>query len=121
VSPHPNAVRIQQAYEALGRGDVGAVLEAFTVDTLFHMPGGGELAGDHKGREAVGMVVGHLMELTGGTMAFDVHGVYADDAHAVVHVRETATRAADAPTQNTIATAEVCGRTPGVTTVAMVF
>jgi hypothetical protein len=55
----------------------------------------GELAGDHKGRDAFAAVLGQLMQLTGGTMAFDVHGVYADDNHAAVHVRETATRVAD--------------------------
>jgi hypothetical protein len=95
MSPHPNAIRVRQIYQALGAGDVGAVLEGFAADTLFHMPGSGELAGDHKGRDGVAKVVTHLMGISGGTMAFEVHGVYADADHAAVHLRETATRAAD--------------------------
>jgi ketosteroid isomerase-like protein len=98
MAPHPNAIRIREVYAALGAGDVAGVLDGFAADTLFHMPGGGPMAGDHHGRDAVGKVVGQLMEMTGGTMAFHVHGVYADDSHAVVHARETATRVADGAT-----------------------
>lgn len=95
MAPHPNAVRIRQTYEALIGGDLGAVLAAFAEDSLFHLPGAGELAGDHHGREGVAAVLGRLMEITGGTMAFEIRGVYADDAHAAVHLRETATRVED--------------------------
>lgn len=95
MAPHPNAVRIRQMYEALVAGDLGPVLAAFAEDTLFHMPGTGELGGDHHGPQGVAAVLGRLMEITGGSMAFEIRGVYADDAHAVVHVRETATRVED--------------------------
>ena len=95
---HPNVARIRQAYATLAAGDLPTVLEQFAPDIVFHVGGQGPLAGVQKGRENAGAALIHGFEVTGGTQRFDLRYVFADDDHAVIHVRETATRAADGKT-----------------------
>ena len=95
MAEHPNVPRIRQAYSALAAGDLPAVLEQFAPDIAFHVGGCGPLAGVQKGRDSALAAVVYGFELTGGTQRFELRNVFADDDHAVIHVRETATRAAD--------------------------
>jgi uncharacterized protein len=95
MAEHPNVARIRQAYATLAAGDLPTVLEQFAPDILFHVGGDGPLAGVQKGREGATAALVHGFELTGGTQRFELRNVFADDDHAVIHVRETATRAAD--------------------------
>jgi ketosteroid isomerase-like protein len=95
MAEHPNATQIRRVYAAFAAGEMGEVLERFDPDVVMYVGGAGPLAGVQKGRDGVTAVVTHSMELTGGTQRLDVQQVFADDDHAVVHVRETATRAAD--------------------------
>lgn len=95
MAEHPNVTRIRQAYAAFSAGDLPSVLEQFAPDTLFHVAGTGPLAGVQKGRDGVTAVIAQSLELSGGTQRFALQNVFADDEHGVVHVRETATRAAD--------------------------
>lgn len=95
---HPNVARVRAAYEAFGRGDLPAILAPFAPDAVFHVGGQGPLAGDHKGHEAITSALIGSFQLTGGTQRIDVKNIYADDAHAVIVVHETATRAADGAT-----------------------
>jgi ketosteroid isomerase-like protein len=98
LAEHPSVARFRQAYAALAAGDLPAVLEQFAPDIIFHVGGDGPLAGPQKGREAAAAALVHGFEVSGGTQRFDVRSIFADDDHAVVHVRETATRAADGAT-----------------------
>jgi ketosteroid isomerase-like protein len=98
MAEHPNVARIRQAYDVLAAGDLPTVLEQFSPDIRFHVGGDGPLAGVQKGRENAAAALVHGFEVSGGTQRFDVRNVFADDDHAVVHVRETATRAADGVT-----------------------
>jgi uncharacterized protein len=98
MAEHPNVPRIRQAYTALAAGDLPTVLGQFAPDVIFHVGGDGPLAGAQKGVEGATAALVHGFEVTGGTQRFDVRNVFADDDHAVVHVRETATRAADGVT-----------------------
>lgn len=95
MSEHVNATRIRGAYAAFAAGDLATVLEQFDPDVLTHVAGNGPLAGVQKGRDGLGAVIAHGFELTGGTQRLDVQQIFADAEHAVVQVRETATRAAD--------------------------
>jgi ketosteroid isomerase-like protein len=95
MSEHPNVSLVRQGYEAIGRGDLPAVLSLFAEDGVMHIAGNGPLTGDHKGREAIGQVFAGLVEWTGGTISLQVGDVFADDGHAIVLVRETAERARD--------------------------
>ena len=98
MAEHPNVPRLRQAYAALAGGDLPSVLAQFAPDIIFHVGGNGPLAGAQKGVEGATAALMHGFEVTGGTQRFDVRTIFADDEHAVVHVRETATRAADGQT-----------------------
>ena len=57
--------------------------EVFDPDVVWHSPGRSQLAGDHRGVDAVLGFFGRTMELTGGTFRVDVHDVVANDEHVV--------------------------------------
>jgi uncharacterized protein (TIGR02246 family) len=88
------AALLRDAYESLAKGDPTAVLDAFAADGVLHITSG-VFSGDHVGPEAVAQVLGGLFEWTAGTLRLQVEDVFADDAHAVVLLRETGTRARD--------------------------
>ncbi|MGQ0466266.1 MAG: nuclear transport factor 2 family protein [Sporichthyaceae bacterium] len=95
MAEHPNALRIRSAYAKFATGDLPAVLETFAPDAVFHVGGEGPNAGDYKGRAAIGEQLVNGARETGGSQRFEIRGVFADDRHAVVATRETATRARD--------------------------
>lgn len=95
MAQHPNAARLRDGYAAFVAGDIPTVLALFSPDLVLHVGGDGPLAGVQKGHEGLMAVVGLTMEVSGGTQKFELQNVFADDLHGIVHVRETATRAAD--------------------------
>ncbi|MGI8795932.1 MAG: nuclear transport factor 2 family protein [Acidimicrobiia bacterium] len=92
MAQHPNEARVRGAYDAFLKADLDGALADLADDAVFHFNGEGPNSGDHKGRAAIEAALIKNFELTGGTQALDIHGVYADDHHAVVALRETATR-----------------------------
>ena len=95
MAQHANAARLRDGYAAFAAGDVPTVLAMFSPDLVMHVGGDGPLAGIQKGHEGLTAVIGHGMEVSGGTQRFEMQNVFADDEHGIVHVRELATRAAD--------------------------
>ncbi|HVA09682.1 MAG TPA: nuclear transport factor 2 family protein [Acidimicrobiales bacterium] len=89
---HPNVKRISDAYAAFAEADLGGALKDLAPDALFHFNGSGPLSGDHTGIDEISKALIGTFELTGGTQRLDIASVYADDHHAVVIVRETASR-----------------------------
>ena len=83
---------IQSAYEAFGRGDIPAVLEALSPDIQWHIPGRNSMAGTYKGHDEVVGFFTQLMERSGGTFNLEVNDWLASDQHVVVLVRETGQR-----------------------------
>ena len=60
---------------------------AVPPEIVWHAPGRHQLAGDHRGVDAVLGYFGRTMELTGGNFGVEVHDVIANDEHAVgLHV-----------------------------------
>ena len=92
MAEHPNVGRARDAYAAFAAGDLDAALKEVADDGVFHFGGDGPLSGDHHGRPAIDQALIGTFELTGGTQTLDIRGIYADDDHAVVVLRETATR-----------------------------
>ena len=92
MAEHPNVQRIRDAYAAFVAGDLTAALKDVAPNGVFHFNGEGPNSGDHKGAEAISAALINLFELTGGTQVLDIKGVFADDRHGVVVLRETATR-----------------------------
>jgi ketosteroid isomerase-like protein len=82
MSEHPNAAVLRRAYEAFVRGDFAVLGEVFAPDITWHVPGRSQVAGAHRGREAVFAYFGQLMALTGGTFKAEPRDIAASDAHA---------------------------------------
>lgn len=95
MAEHANVARIRDTYAAYAAGDFATVLAQFSPDLVFHVAGNGPLAGEQKGLEGLQAVIGHSRDTTGGTQRFELRNVFADGGHGIVHLRETATRAAD--------------------------
>lgn len=92
MAEHVNVGRVRSAYDAFANADLDGALKDLSGDAVFHFKGDGPNSGDHKGRAAIEKALIANYELTGGTQKLDVKGIYADDQHAVVVLRETATR-----------------------------
>lgn len=92
MSEHPNVARVRDAYAAFAKADLDGALADLADDAVFHFTGEGPNSGDHKGRDAIATALVNIYQLTGGTQKLDIHNIYADDKHAVVSLRETATR-----------------------------
>ena len=92
MAEHPNVQLTRDAYAAFASADLEGALKDLAPDAVFHFNGDGPISGAHQGREAIEKALIATFELTGGTQALDIHSVFADDLHAVVALRETATR-----------------------------
>ena len=92
MAEHPNVGRVRDAYAAFAAGDLDAALKDLADGAVFHFGGEGPNSGDHRGRAAIDQALIANFELTGGTQVLDIREIYADDEHAVVVLRETATR-----------------------------
>ncbi|HEV8166900.1 MAG TPA: nuclear transport factor 2 family protein [Actinomycetota bacterium] len=80
---HPNEDLVRRGYDAFSRGDMQTLRELFHPDIVWHAPGRNQLAGDHRGVDAVLGYFGRTMELTGGAFTVEVHDVVAGDEHTV--------------------------------------
>jgi len=79
---HPNAAPIRRAFEAFARGDMADMKSLVAEDTVWHIPGHGPLAGDHRGRDAVFDMFGRLVQASEGTFTQQLHDAAASDAFA---------------------------------------
>lgn len=66
-----NIETVRRYFDAVGRGDLPTVGEAFADDIVWHQPGQGSLSGLHHGKEAVFALLGKFMERSGGTFRID--------------------------------------------------
>jgi uncharacterized protein len=80
---HPSEELIRRGFEAFSKGDAEAFAALLADDVVFHFPGRGPLAGDHRGKDQVLATVAKQAELTGGTFRVELHDVLANDEHAV--------------------------------------
>ena len=87
---HPNGKLIQHGYEAFARGDLEALRESMAHDVVWHEPGRGPLAGDHKGPEGVLALLGELRARSGGTFTVEIVDLLATAERAVAIQQETA-------------------------------
>ena len=100
MAEHPNVARVRDAYAAFAKSDLDGALADLADDAVFHFTGEGPNSGDHKGRDAIATALVNIYQLTGGTQKLDIHNIYADDKHAVVAPRATATPTHRAPHDN---------------------
>ncbi|MFY9714010.1 MAG: nuclear transport factor 2 family protein [Microbacterium sp.] len=84
----------QTYFDALGRGDIPAVMAQFSEDVVWHQPGDNQFSGDHEGLGGVGALLGGMMEASQGSFALTVTGpAMANGDMVVVPIRFSGSRA----------------------------
>ena len=84
----PNAALVRGLFAAFARGDVAAIQAVLPPDAVWHFPGRrGQLAGSHRGREAIFAFLLRVQALSGGTFHLDLIDVVANDDRAVALFR----------------------------------
>ena len=88
AADHPNAARIRDLFAAFRTRDLARIQQVIPDDAVWHFPGRhGQIAGDHRGRDAI---LGFLLKveaLTAGTFHLDIIDVIANDERAVALFR----------------------------------
>lgn len=74
MSTDQNIEIVRRYFDAVARGDLQAVGEAFADDIEWHQPGQGSLSGAYRGKEAVFALLGQFMDRSGGTFLIDSVG-----------------------------------------------
>lgn len=88
MTEHPNATRIRELFAAFRSGDVEAVRAIIPAQAVWHFPGRrGQLAGTHRGRDAIFAFLLNVRALTDNTFHLDLIDVLANDTHAVALFR----------------------------------
>lgn len=82
----------RQAYDAFGTGNMPALRELLSPETVWHINDVKPLNGDYNGVEEVFRFLGGLMEASQGTFAIEVQEVMGNDSHAAALIHETAQR-----------------------------
>jgi ketosteroid isomerase-like protein len=78
------------------------VADLLSDDVVFHVPGTGANAGDHRGREGVFAFIEQAARLTGCTLRFRLHDVLVGDKYAAAVATYRATRPNRAPLENNL-------------------
>ena len=87
MSEHPNATRARVGFERFVQGDLPALLDLFTEDAVWHVPGSMSLSGAHRGRDAIIAFLRGTAELTAGSYRVELLWTVADDDHLVAVYR----------------------------------
>jgi ketosteroid isomerase-like protein len=82
----------RKAYAAFDEADMAAVMATIADDCLWHAGPLGSLAGDHKGKAAVGEFFMKFGQLTQGNYKVEIHDILADEEHTVVLGTTTITK-----------------------------
>ncbi len=92
-SEHPNATLVRELFAAFRAGDVESIRRVIPQSVVWHFPGRhGQLAGAHRGQEAVFGFLMKVQALTGGTFHLELVDVLANDSRAVALFRGQGTR-----------------------------
>jgi ketosteroid isomerase-like protein len=89
---HANEDVARSATEALSKRDIEGFLGYHTDDVVVHFPGRGPMAGDYRGKEQFASMFQRQMEMLDAPPELEVHDVLANEEHAVVLNRVSATR-----------------------------
>jgi ketosteroid isomerase-like protein len=102
ATAHANNELLQQSFDAFSKGDMEAVAATMADDVVFHFPGRGPLAGDHRGKDQVLATLAQQAELSGGTFRVEVHDILANDEHGAVLIAASAERGEKAWADNAV-------------------
>ncbi|GII76162.1 hypothetical protein Sru01_11440 [Sphaerisporangium rufum] len=88
MSDHPNVNPARESYDAIAKGDLELLRDTLlTDDVVFHVPGRGSLAGDHRGKDAVLRYVERLAETTGNSLRYEPETFLVNDQHVAAMIR----------------------------------
>jgi ketosteroid isomerase-like protein len=88
-----NMALVRRGYAAFNAGDMQTLRSILAHDVVHHVPGTSQIAGTHKGIDAVLAYYGKLADLTDGQFRADLIDVHSDgQTHAVAWHQATATR-----------------------------
>jgi SnoaL-like domain len=73
---------VRRLYDSFAAWDMEAVAGLLSDDVVFHVPGTGANASDHRGREWVFAFLEQAARLTGGTLRIRLHDELVGDEHA---------------------------------------
>jgi ketosteroid isomerase-like protein len=82
-----NEAAIRRYCDAWVSGDLAAIVDCYHDDLVLHYFGRSPLAGDHRGKPAVLLLLARVGQLTNRRL-LEIHDVLASDEHAVVLARE---------------------------------
>lgn len=75
---HPHEEAVRRAYAAINRRDLPGFAAEFATDAVWHGSGT-----EIRGNEAIGELVGQLVEASGGTLQVELHDVLVSEEHVV--------------------------------------
>ncbi len=84
MSDNQNEALVRRGYQAYLAGDLATLAEVFAPDIVWSVPGSGQLAGEHKGVEAVLGLFGRSAELSNDTARVELQSVTAQGDDQVV-------------------------------------
>jgi ketosteroid isomerase-like protein len=87
MDDQPGALRARSVLAAYAAGDLKGVVEHFTEDVVFHVPGRHHLAGDYTGRDALLGYLETVRALTGGNLTMELDRVLAGERYTAVFSR----------------------------------
>jgi ketosteroid isomerase-like protein len=88
MTAEQNVATMRRAYEAFNTGDMGTLTELMN-DTVWHLPGRSDMAGDYKGQGSTLAYFGQLAEKTGGTFRAELQHITADGDNRVVGIQRS--------------------------------
>ena len=83
---------VRAAYEAVDRGDVGALFDLIASDAAWHVPGHHPLAGIHRGHDAIRGFLAGLRARSEGSMRVRLEELAIGEDRVVALQRVTASR-----------------------------
>jgi uncharacterized protein len=92
MNEHPNAKLIRHCYDAFTRGDLESLRELMTHDVVWHEPGRGPFAGDHKAPEGVLSFLGELRARSNSSFSVEIVDLLANAERAIAIQEESARR-----------------------------
>jgi uncharacterized protein len=92
MAEHPNVQRIRDSYSALDAGDLSAAFQYLAPAGVIHYNRRGHASRNLMGMANISTALVKDYILTAGTQKFHITGIYADDHHGVVLLRQTASR-----------------------------
>jgi ketosteroid isomerase-like protein len=90
AAEHPNATRMREVAEAVGRGDVRAALEYFPEDVVWYWPAARKEERVYRGRAGLSQFFARVHERSMGVWEPKVVDVLGSDDYVVIFLRVTA-------------------------------